>query len=133
MSTRTVLGLMAACCCLLSACGSGEAAVQKAAQQRWDALIAGDFHRAYQFYSEAYQETVSLDSFRKQIQGVGFWKKAQVQKVHCGDSSNLCKTEVEVTVAMKMRGLPKPVETSDVVREVWIKDGFFSDWRYVKK
>jgi hypothetical protein len=41
--------------------------------------------------------------------------------------------DVEVTVSMKMRGLSKPMETTDVVREVWVKEGWFSDWRYVKE
>lgn len=40
---------------------------------------------------------------------------------------------VKVTVAMKMRGLPEPIETSEVIQETWIKDtAWKSEWRYVK-
>lgn len=120
-------------CLSLTACGSGETAVKEAAQQRWNALIEGDFQQAYQHYTDAFKETVPLKHFRNQVQGVGLWNKAQVESVNCEASGKQCDAEVKVTVAMKMRGLPKPVETSDVVRETWIKQGVFSDWRYVKK
>ena len=120
-------------CLSLTACGSAETAVKEAAQQRWDALIQGDFKAAYQHYTDAFKETVSLQHFGNQVLGVGLWNKAQVESVSCETSAKQCDVEVIVTVAMKMRGLPKPVESSDVVRETWIKQGIFSDWRYVKK
>lgn len=120
-------------CVVLSGCGAGETAVKEAAQLRWNSLIAGDFGAAYQHYTDAFKETVPLQRFRTQIKGVGLWNKAQVEAVKCDESGKRCDAKVKVTVAMKMRGLPKPVETSDVVRETWIKEGVFSDWRYVKK
>lgn len=120
-------------CLSLSACGGGEIAVKEAAQLRWNALIDGDFGAAYQYYTETFKSTVSLQSFRKQIIGVGLWSKAQVETVSCDKSGKRCDADVKVTVAMKMRGLPKPVETSDVLRETWVKEGVFSDWRYIKK
>ena len=130
---KWLCGLMLLSCVSLSACGSGEAAVKESAQQRWDALINGDLGAAYQYYTDAFRETVSLPLFRKQSTGVGLWNKAQVAAVQCDASGRRCNADVKVTVAMKMRGMPKPVETSDVVRETWIKEGVFSDWRYIKK
>lgn len=119
-------------CVLISACGAGDAAVKEAAQLRWNSLIAGDFGAAYQHYTDAFKETVSLKRFRSQTKGVGLWNKAQVGTVQCDESGRRCDAEVEVTVAMKMRGIPKPVKTSDIVHETWVKAGVFSDWRYVK-
>ena len=64
---------------------------------------------------------------------VGLGGKAQVEQVQCEASGKRCQVAVDVTVSMKMRGLSKPVDTSDVVNETWVKDGWFSDWRYVKQ
>ncbi|MEZ5447690.1 MAG: hypothetical protein R3E89_01220 [Thiolinea sp.] len=96
-------------------------------------MIAGDFQAAYQFYTDAFKDTVPPQHFRNQVQGVGLWNRAQVASVNCDKDGKQCDAEVLVTVAMKMRGLPKPVETSDKLRETWVKQGLFSDWRYVKK
>ncbi len=133
MSNRLGWLVLVPLCCTLTACGSGENAVKEAAQQRWDALLAGNFQGAYQYYTDAFKETVALEHFKNTVQGVGLWNKAQVKSVSCDPSGKHCEADVEVTVAMKMRGLPKPVETSDLVRETWTKEGVFSDWRYVKK
>lgn len=120
-------------CLMLSACSSGETAVKEAAQQRWDALIDGDYHTAYQHYTDAFKKEVPLRHYRKQVKGVGLWNKAQVDIVDCDATGKSCNAEVAVTVAMKMRGLAEPVKTTDVVHETWIKEGIFSDWRYLKK
>lgn len=133
MSSRFDWVIVLPLCWMLTACVSGETTVKQAAQQRWNALLAGDLQQAYQYYTDAFKQTVPYEHFRNSVQGVGLWSKAQVQKVSCDTSGDKCNAEVEVTVAMKMRGLPKPVETSDVIHETWTKEGSFSDWRYVKK
>ncbi len=130
---KWLCGFILFLCLSLSACGNGETAVKEAAQLRWNALINGDLGAAYQYYTDAFRETVPLQLFRQQISGVGLWNKAQVSTVTCDQSNRRCDAEIKVTVAMKMRGLPKPIETSDTVRETWVKEGVFSDWRYIKK
>jgi len=118
---------------LLVACDSNETKVKEVAQKRWAALIAGDFGSAYDFYSESYQNTVDLQSFRKNTKGVGLWKKADVQAVDCNQKEKGCQVKVKVTVALKMRGIPQPVETNSILQETWVNEGLLSDWRYVKK
>ncbi|CAA6800152.1 MAG: Unknown protein [uncultured Thiotrichaceae bacterium] len=120
-------------CLVLTACSSGEIAVKEAAQQRWNALVDGDLHTAYQHYTDAFKKEVPLRYYRKQVKGVGLWSKAKVDAVRCDDAGNSCDAQVEITVAMKMRGLADPVETTDVVNETWVREGVFSDWRYLKK
>ncbi len=126
-------GLMLALCLPLTACSSGEAAVKELAQLRWNALINGDFGAAYQYYTDTFREAVPLRRFKKQTTGVGLWNKAEVATVQCDSSGKRCEAAVKVTVALKMRGMVKPVETSDTVHETWVKEGVFSDWRYIKK
>lgn len=116
----------------LTGCGSPEAVVSDYAAKRWEALIKGDTEQAYQYYSDAFKATTTLEVFKHKAQGIGLWNKATVKKVTCDTAVKRCQVEVEVTVAMKMRGLNQPLETSDVVQETWVKQGWFSDWRYVK-
>jgi hypothetical protein len=118
---------------LLAACSSAESVLTEYAQQRWDAVIKGDLEQAYEYYTDAFKATTTPAVFRRKVLGTGLWNKAQVQKVQCEASGKRCQVDVEVTVSMKMRGLSKPVETTDLVHETWVKDGWFSDWRYVKQ
>lgn len=120
-------------CLVLSACGSGEAVVKEAAQQRWNALIEGDYQTAYQHYTDTFKKKVSLRNYRSHVKGVGLWKEAQVDNVNCDADGGRCDAKVSVTVGMKMRGMPEIMKTTDVVYETWIKEGLFSDWRYLKK
>lgn len=132
MSIRNTVTVLLASS-LLAACSPAESVLTGYAQQRWDALIKGDLEHAYEYYTEAFQATTPFDVFKRKTQGAGLWSKAQVQKVQCETSGKRCRVDVEVTVSLKMRGLNQPVESSDVVQETWVKDGWFSDWRYVKE
>lgn len=117
-----------------SGCGfSGESTVAELAQKRWDALISGDTETAYRYYSDAFQQTTPYQHFKNKVHGTGLWSKAKVDKVTCDASSKTCTAEVDVTVTMKMRGLSTPVDTTDRVSETWVRQGWFSDWRYVKQ
>jgi hypothetical protein len=128
---NTVSGLLVAA--LLAACSPAESVLTDYAQQRWDAMISGDVEGAYAYYTDAFKATTTPAAFRHKASGAGLWSKAQVKKVQCEASGKRCQVDVDVTVSMKMRGLSTPVETSDVVHETWVKDGWFSDWRYVKQ
>lgn len=119
---------------MLSGCGvSAEKAVAESAQKRWDYMIAGDLEQAYHYYTDAFKQTTPYLNFRNMIRGVGLWNRAKVDEVSCDDSGKRCNVKLSVTVSMKMRGLPKPVETTDEVAETWVKEGWFSDWRYIKE
>ncbi|MDQ5769549.1 hypothetical protein [Thiothrix subterranea] len=118
---------------LLAACSPAESVLTGYAEQRWDALIKGNLEQAYGYYTEAFQATTPFDVFQRNTPSTGLWSKAQVQKVECEASGKRCSVDVKVTVSLKMRGLSQPVDTSDIVKETWIKDSWFSDWRYVKK
>ncbi len=118
----------------LAGCGmSAEKAVAESAQKRWDYLIAGDLEQSYHYYTDAFKETTSYRNYRNMVRGVGLWNRAKVEEVSCDDTGGRCQVMLSVTVSMKMRGLPKPVETTDVIAETWIKEGWFSDWRYIKE
>ncbi|WP_020561100.1 hypothetical protein [Thiofilum flexile] len=120
------LGLLVAC-----SAEPPEPLVKELAQQRWTALLQSNPTKAYQYYTKAFQDTTPLKQFENSIRGVGLWRSAQVMDAQCKDSQ--CQVNVKVTVAMKMRGLPEPIETSEVIQETWMKDtAWKSEWRYVK-
>ena len=118
---------------LLSACQSAQDALTSAATQRWNALIHGDMNAAYQLYTKAFQQTTTLDVFKNTMHGTGLWNKANVKAIHCADDGKHCNVDIEVTISMKMRGVKTPVETSSVIKETWVNEGWFSDWRYIKQ
>ncbi|HRJ53779.1 MAG TPA: hypothetical protein PLE99_13515 [Candidatus Thiothrix moscowensis] len=120
---------------LLAGCGgmTAEKDVAEAAQKRWEYLIAGNLEQAYHYYTDAFKQATPYEHFRNNVRGTGLWNRATVETVKCDDSASRCTVTLDVTVSMKMRGLSKPVESSDRVAEVWVKEGWFSDWRYIKE
>ena len=129
---RYIAGIMLGIAVLVTGCDSSEVALKQAAQARWDALVKGNLDAAYTYYTDAFKQTTSLDIFKNQTRGVDLWSGADVKTVQCESSGKRCLVDVDVSVAMRMRGLVEPVVTTDVVKETWVKEGWFSDWRYIK-
>lgn len=117
---------------LLSACSSDEQSLTQAAEARWSALIRGEMDDAYRYYTQAFQDTTSLEMF-KQTRHSGLWKEAKVKQIQCDEPGKQCEVAMEVTVVVRMRGLSQPMESSSTLREVWVKEGWLSDWRYVNR
>ena len=95
--------------------------VAEKAQQRWDALVKGDFATAYRYISPAGRKTVTQAAYASQLKA-GFWTGAKVQDVRC-PTAEAC--EVDVTVEYQALGL----RTKTPVREQWVKAD--SDWWFV--
>jgi len=106
-----------------SGCASGSGAlaggpdveVRKLAQQRWDALVAGDIEKAYGFLSPGTRQARSLTSYRALIR-VGFWQSAQVDQVEC-PSADVCKVVVMVEYVFRGSLVRSPLSESWVYRE----------------
>lgn len=52
------------------------------AAARWEALIKGDFAKAYSYLSPGTRDVMPLDLYKAKIRG-GIWKKANVDSVSC--------------------------------------------------
>lgn len=102
----------ALCAALLGACAShpapadiAEASPQwleaqkpriaERAQARWDALIAGDFARAYAFQTPEYRSVFSAQQFAGNFGTAVAWRLARVKSVQY-DQSNVARVVVEV-------------------------------------
>jgi hypothetical protein len=92
-----------------------QAVVAERAKARWQALIKGEFEKAYQFSSEASRQAVTLDRFRDRARMVNF-REAEVQRVECAGDS--CKVDVFVTYDhRRIKGVGFPTT------ETWIIEG----------
>ncbi len=88
---------------------------------RWEALMKGDFAKAYSYLSPGTREAMSLDLYKAKISG-GTWKKASVDSVSC--EQDQCK--VLMAIEFSHRRI-KSIETR--LDENWLRqDG---KWWYV--
>ena len=71
-----------------------QAAVAERATARWQAIIKGEYEKAYGFSSEASRQTISFDRFRDRARMVAF-REVQVRGVEC--AADTCKADVFVT------------------------------------
>ncbi|CAG9931372.1 hypothetical protein [Candidatus Nitrotoga arctica] len=93
------------------------------AAARWEALIKGDFAKAYNYLSPGSREVMSLDVYKAKIRG-GNWKKANVDSVSC--EQDQCK--VLMAIEYSYRDI-KSLETR--LDEKWMRqDG---KWWYVQR
>jgi hypothetical protein len=102
---------------------SPEEAVKERAQQRWDALVKGDFDAAYGFLSPGSRQVTKQPDYVASLRK-GFWKDARVQSVTCG-TQDACDVGVTIEYEYQGRKIRSPL------RESWIRDG--STWWYVQK
>jgi hypothetical protein len=100
-----------------------EVALKERAQQRLDALVAGDFKAAYQFLSPGSRAVTTSEAYAASVRQ-GFWKAARAEKVTC-EKPDVC--DVQLAIEYDYRG--SRIKTP--LRETWIKEG--SNWWYVQK
>lgn len=102
--------------------GPPEELIKARAQERWNALLAGDVPKVYGFMSPTAREALSLEAFRGAIR-IGFFKSAEVVKVEC--QPDVCDVQLQVTYVYRGSSIVTPV------RESWVRsDG---GWWHVFK
>jgi hypothetical protein len=83
------------------------------ATARWEALIKGDFAKAYSYLSPGTRDITSLDLYKAKIRG-GRWKKVNVDSVSC--EQDRCK--VSMAIEYSYRDI-KSIETR--LEEDWLR------------
>ena len=110
---------------LLAGCAgmvpSDEKLVEQRANERWEAIVAGDLKTAYEFISPAGRSALTYDAFEKGVKR-GFHKAARVKEVRC-TSNELCEVTLEVEYEFRGR------RTKTSLWEKWIRQG--RDWWYL--
>jgi hypothetical protein len=110
-------GLLAGCASLS---GKPEDIVRARAQARWDALLKGDFERAYGYISPGGRAVVPYPTYRGRIGGAVTWKSAEVASVTC-ETLEKCSVQVKVTYLPAMhRSAIGTIERH--MEETWVVD-----------
>lgn len=98
-------------------------------QARWDAVIAGDYDKAYAFETPAYRSVFSIQQYRARFGDAVTWKSARVlsskyDESHMASVSVAVEYEAVVSLAGNMRSVR-------VMSEKWL----YSDgaWWYISQ
>ena len=97
--------------------------VSDLAVARWEALIKGDFAKAYSYLSPGTREVMSLDLYKAKIRG-GTWEKANVNSVSCEHD----QCEVKMAIEYSYRDM-KSIET--ILKENWLRQN--GKWWFVQR
>jgi hypothetical protein len=110
-------GLFSACAMLPGA--PAEEVVAQRAQARWDALLAGDWARAYRYMAPSYRALVEEKRYANQFGGGAAWVAAKVVRVQCSDDR--CKVVMEVTYR-PILGMRAGQTATSGFDETWIRE-----------
>lgn len=127
-----LVGMVAA---TLSACAmapkSEDEIVLERAQERWDAVIAGDLETAYTYYSPGFRATTSLIDYGVSMKTRKVrWTSATYKNHECEENRCSVNFDVGFKVGTPVPGLTV-YEGSQGVEDRWIRtDG---QWWYVPK
>ncbi len=119
---------------LLSACatsGSGPEIekVENRAQERWDALLAGDIETAYGYFSPGYRSSVSMIDYGVELRMRRVnWTSAAYKEHSCENKTCDVKFLVGYRIVRALPGVPT-FKSQSAVDERWIQtDG---QWWYL--
>ena len=95
-----------------------EQVVGQLSSQRWKALLAGDFEKAYSFAAPSFRQIKSLDYYRSARQGTPVkWLASELVRVKCAEE------RCTVTIKLESKPLvpfPFAGTISSGVDEIWI-------------
>ena len=107
---------VAAAAIAVSACAiqpqTTEDAVMSRAQQRWDALVAKDFKKAYTYMAPSYRALVTPEDYVKKFGTGGRWTSVAVDSAKCEAERCQVKVRVEATVRIPIPGVRTGSEQS---------------------
>ena len=124
LATAALLAVLALSSCAVSPIGDGstakagsggrEDAVAGRVGERWDALIKGDYSKAYQYLSPASRASLSAEQYQRVARNVNY-RAAKVEGIDC--DAERCRVKLSVTYDHRlMKGVTTPLE------ETWVFD-----------
>ena len=115
-----VMWLAIAAGCATQPPTTDEQLVERKAMERWNAVIAGDYKKAYGFISPAGRALTTAEAYERTFRR-GFHKAARVTEVRC--AQELCDVTLELEYSHQGRAIKTPFW------EKWVKQD--SDWWYL--
>jgi len=116
--------LLAAAALWLAGCAAlspktPEQAVSERCQQRWEALLSGDFDKAWTYTQPGYRAIIKQRDYYKRFGGAGQWKGMRVYAAHC--QADRCT----IRVALTSTATAPPFigrEITGGVDETWVRE-----------
>jgi len=111
---------------MLAACasvggGNPQDQVRQRASERWQALVAGEFSRAYAYLTPSYRAVVSADGYRKRFGAAVLWLGAEVVEVDCPEATKcLAHLRIDYKPLLARKNTDK---MSTNVEETWLFEG----------
>lgn len=97
---------------------SPEEVVKQRVNERWKALVSGDFARSYSYTSPSFRGLISQDVYRGRIGGAVTWVAGEVASVQCPEAIK-CVARVRIDYKPLLRG--RAGETfSTYADETWV-------------
>ena len=87
--------------------------VTERVQERWAAVIAGNYDKAYEYISPAGRSVMTLQGFKNSMKP-GFHKSARVVEVKCG-TPDMCDVQLEIEYEFQGKRSKTPLP------ERWVK------------
>ena len=105
--------------CAVLAPKTPEQVVRERAEQRWAALVSGDFDKAWTYTQPGYRAMIKQRDYYRQFGGGGQWKAAQINDVTC--EAERCTVKLRLTTKV----LVPPFTGQEIIGaidETWIRD-----------
>jgi hypothetical protein len=106
-----------------------EEVVRQRINERWSALIDGRLETAYTYETPEYRELYTFAKFRKKINGVGVWRKVEIERLSC--ELKKCVATVLIHVTIKFGVGFDSVESSGRSEEHWVQSSETGQWFHV--
>jgi hypothetical protein len=104
-----------------------EEVLMKRVEDRWLALIDGNFRAAYEFYLPSYRAVTPFEKFRGQFGSAVAWHVATAEEVSY-DGLEVARVRVAIEASTLPASTGDAIRSVTRVREVWLKrDG---QWWY---
>jgi hypothetical protein len=126
---RPLLWLSVCASLALTACASlsnlpPQEQVRQRAAERWQALVAGEFGRAYVYNTPGFRAVVNADGYRGRFGGAVIWLGAEVVNVNCPETTK-CVALVRIDFKpLLSRKISDKISTH--VEETWLLED--SQW-----
>ena len=118
MVAGLAVALLAGCASMLTP-ATPEALVTERATQRWQAMIKGDYEKAYGLTTPSYRAVTSFARFRGGF-GSGGWQSAEVVGVNCEAEKCVVTVKVGINPVLSKR-FGDTIVTH--IEETWLLEG----------
>lgn len=109
--------------------GSPQEQVRQRATERWQALVGGEYSRAYSFNTPGFRAVVTSDGYRNRIGSSVIWVGAEVIGVSCPEADKcLARVRIDYQPIQNFQGGDK---VSTHIDETWLLDD--GKWWFFQK